>query len=104
MRFIALTSALLGVFILYLSFLDEPAPLSAERVENSFVSIEGVVSGERRLFGNTRLLTLNGTEVVCICDRSYLGAHVFIEGVVEISRNRTQIRAHSILVRDTPFP
>lgn len=102
MRYLALTLGLLGLFLLYLSFLSSPHNFSPPEEEHAFVLIEGQVTSERLLFDQTSLLVVGGNEVICTCDQSYKGKDVRVTGVVEFYNGRAQVRAYFIQVIDIP--
>lgn len=102
MRYIALSVGLLGLFILYSSFLGSPSLSNSLTKENTVVVIEGEVLSQRLLFEETSLLVLENYEILCTCDRSYKGKFVHITGIVESYENRKQVRAYTIRIVDTP--
>jgi len=63
------------------------------------VYFEGEVSNERSI-GESKLINIDGIEVICDCRESYLGKEVRIEGLVDSYNGKRQIRALKIEVLD----
>lgn len=103
MRGSALGVAVLGIFLLIamLGFQDYVQIDSVSDLDgmivNSRVQIEGVVESDR-LAGEIHIMRLNGVDVVCDCEESYLDKRVLIFGVVEDYLGNKQVRAMEIRV------
>ncbi|MEK6858674.1 MAG: hypothetical protein AABX53_02040 [Nanoarchaeota archaeon] len=100
MRVIALVIFLLGLFVLYGGFLFKPVPYDSS--DPSFVRtpvyLSGVVSSERTLSSDFRVLHINNVSVACSCTRSYLESRIFVVGISEVYEGERQVRALSVRV------
>jgi len=99
MRYIALTVALAGIFLLfYIMFL--PAREINNLDETSVrerVRIRGLVEKERGISTGT-LLVINNMSVRCNCFATHRNKFVVVEGYVDEFRHERFIRAQSIRV------
>lgn len=103
MRRFAFIVAILGIFVFALvlnsgvKILDSYEDLEKLEV-NQRVFVSGKVIGEKVVFGNERVLTIeNGIEMICECERSYRGSLVEVVGIVESYRGRKQVRILKIV-------
>ena len=95
---IALISALLGIFALFMLLnLSTPAKISSPKemsalVDNSLVSTTGKVVSERILYKRTKLIVLdNKIELICSSCPSYANKTIQATGTTEKYENKTQI-------------
>ena len=97
MRYLALTVALAGIFLLfYIMFLPARDIQTLDEASvRERVRIRGLVEKERGISTGT-LLVINNISVRCDCFGTYRGRFVIVDGYVDEFRRERFIRAQSI--------
>ncbi len=95
MRRIAFVISLVGIFVLLGAFMLPAKNVgSAEDLEKLEINTKVILSGKvenERVYGDFRILSVNGISVICNCPGDYLGKNVEILGKVSEYEGKIQI-------------
>ncbi len=93
MKEVALCLSILGIFLLLFLLSSEPKEIGDlnNTLINQKVIIEGIVDKERTA-GELVIMVINGIEVVCSCEESYMGKSVSLVGVVSEFNGKKQVK------------
>jgi len=101
MQRLALCIAVLGIFVLIglLAFarLEEVTSLN-ETIAHQRVIVRGVVASERS-FGNSKIIAVNGLEILCDCAQTFRGKNVTIIGSVDDFNEKKRVVALEIYLK-----